>query len=421
MILSVIIVNYRVRYFLELCLRSLEKTLATIGPAEIIVVDNHSEDGSVESLVPLFPAVRFIGNRENVGFAKANNQALREATGEYILFLNPDTLLPEDFARVCLDFFHGDPRPAQAAQREQHPAPGNRGIGALGVRMIDGSGRFLPESRRGFPSPWVAFCKLSGLSAVFPRSRVFARYYLGHLPTDRTAPAPVLSGACLWTRRDILRETGGFDERFFMYAEDIDLSYRIEQAGYTNYYLADTTIIHFKGESTQKDIRYIRQFYKAMSQFRRKHFDRGLPALWNRAMEGAIWVRAGIGGLSRAVKPAPQGARAGAHGMSGGEGGPRTANHIWLTGDPDEVAQVRRLLAPEAKAGVDAGAVATHEHEATQILFCQGATFSFRQCITALETGKFYKKGQRALFHATGARSAVGSADRDGRGETLVF
>ena len=227
MVLSVIIVHYRVRYFLELCLRSLQKAVTGLE-SEIIVVDNHSADGSVEEIRPLFPAVTFLVNDENIGFARANNQALKVATGRYILFLNPDTVVPENFARHCLSFL------------EEMP-----GIGGLGVRMVDGSGRFLRESRRGFPSPWVAFCRLSGLSAIFPKSRLFSAYYMGYLPEDETHPAPVLSGACFWVSGAILAGIGGFDEQFFLYAEDIDLSYRLERAGFVNYYLADTTIIHF--------------------------------------------------------------------------------------------------------------------------------------------------------------------------------
>lgn len=443
MVLSVIIVNYRVRHFLELCLHSVQKALAGIGAAEIIVIDNNSGDGSVEALRPLFPGVRFVENPENVGFAKANNQALGLASGEYILFLNPDTILAEDFARLCLDFLRGQPE--EAGQPEPgHPqtgkaGPGRRGIGALGVRMVDGSGRFLPESRRGFPSPWVAFTRLSGLSALFPRSRTFARYYLGHLPADRPHPAPVLSGACLMVRRAALDAAGGFDERFFMYAEDIDLSYRIEKAGYVNYYFPGTTIVHFKGESTQKDIRYVRQFYKAMSQFRRKHFNRGLPALGNLVMEAAIWVRAGISTVgrtingSRAGDPGVPGVQAGqrGHRISGvlaGQSGHRVSgvqpgshdgppegvdpvSRIWVTGDPDEAGRVKNALRT----------LAADPETANLILFCQGAGFTFRECITALERGGFDQVARRALFHAAGSRSAVGSANRDGRGETLVF
>jgi GT2 family glycosyltransferase len=158
MILSVIIVNYRVRYFLELCLHAVERAIQDYD-AEILVVDNHSGDDSVAYLRPLFPRVKFIVNTENLGFARANNQALAQAGGEYILFLNPDTILPEDFFPLCLSFLRSTP-----------------GIGGLGVRMIDGSGRFLKESRRGFPSPWVAFCKLSGLTALFPRAKPFSGY-----------------------------------------------------------------------------------------------------------------------------------------------------------------------------------------------------------------------------------------------------
>src|SRR5882757_7760504 len=192
--LSDIIVTYRVRYFLELCLHSVQKPLQGLD-AEVFVVDNNSADGSVEYLRPLFTDVRFIANTENTGFARANNQALQLARGKYILFLNPDTILPEDFADRCLSFLQSTPD-----------------AGGLGVRMVDGSGLFLKESRRGFPSPWVAFCKLSGLTALFPRQRRFATYYLGHLPQDKTSPAPVLSGACFWVARAVLEKTGGFDE-----------------------------------------------------------------------------------------------------------------------------------------------------------------------------------------------------------------
>ena len=383
MILSVIIVNYRVRYFLELCLYSVERACSGLE-AEIIVVDNDSGDGSVDALRSLFPRVRFIENRENIGFGRANNQALKDAGGEYVLFLNPDTILPEDFFGVCLNFLRGRPD-----------------AGGVGVRMIDGSGRFLPESKRGFPSPWVAFCKLSGLTALFPRSRFFAGYYLGYLPADRSHPVPVLAGACFLVRSAILRETGGFDERFFMYAEDIDLSYRIEKAGYRNYYLADTTIVHFKGESTKKDVRYVRQFYKAMSQFRQKHFTGGMSRVFNLGMELAIRVRAGIGGLGRVVMWRSTG---------------RVIERVRLEGDPGEVVRVRELLI-----GSGLRKVVTGEGKAEEVIFCEGPGFSFRQCITALEAEELYRNGLLAKFHVAGSRMAVGSEDRDGTGETLVF
>jgi GT2 family glycosyltransferase len=393
MILSVIIVNYRVPYFLELCLRSVQK--ATQGfETEVFVVDNASGDGSVGYLRPLFPAVKFIVNTENAGFARANNQALEQAKGKYILFLNPDTILPEDAATQCLGFLGSNPN-----------------AGGLGVRMIDGSGLFLKESRRGFPSPWVAFCKLSGLTALFPRRRIFATYYLGHLPADRTHPAPVLSGACFWVARAVLEKTGSFDEQFFMYAEDIDLSYRIEQAGFLNYYLAGTTIVHFKGESTLKDLRYVKQFYKAMSQFRRKHFKRGLPALFNLGMELAIWLRAGVGALRPSRAPLGRGS-AGSVPLQPHA----TAIRTFVTGDPVAAQHLEQSPAFSATR-----TIVGSEERAEELILCEGASFSFKDCIKALEAAAPYRSGLRVKFYAAGGGSVAGSARREGRGEVLVL
>jgi GT2 family glycosyltransferase len=392
MILSVIIVNYRVKHFLELCLHSVENALRGID-AEVIVVDNHSGDDSVAFLRPLFPAVTFIVNTENVGFARANNLALQQARGDYVLFLNPDTILPEDIATRCISFLQSTP-----------------GIGGLCPRMIDGSGHFLKESRRGFPSPWVAACKLFGLTALFPHSRLFATYYLGHLPAGRSHPSPVLSGACLWISRAALTRVGPFDGKFFMYAEDIDLSYRLEQAGYRNYYFADATIVHFKGESTQKDIRHIRQFYKAMSQFRRKHFNRGLSRVFASGLEVAIWLRAGLGAIGRmGRRPSP--------GQAPSPASPRAhPRRTWLTGDPAGVKRLRALLpvAGERTLAPDA-------QHADEIIFCEGERFSFKKCIAELEAAAPYAKHRQMKFYATGSEAVVGSASRDGRGEIWVI
>jgi GT2 family glycosyltransferase len=402
MILSVIIVNYRVRHFLELCLYSVEKALRGLD-AEILVVDNHSADGSVELLRPVFPAVKFIVNTENTGFARASNQGLEQARGEYILFLNPDTILPEDIARRCLSFLQTPP-----PHLSPPPSPSPR-IGGLGVRMIDGRGRFLKESRRGFPSPWVAFCKLSGLITLFPRSRWFSTYYLGYLPADRTHPSPVLSGACLWISRAALRETGPFDENFFMYAEDIDLSYRLEKAGYINYYFADSTIIHFKGGSTQKDIRYVRQFYKAMSQFRRKHFSRGMPGLFRPAIEAAIWLRAGLG-VSKLAGRRHKATTSASHTTK------TSPRRTWLTGDATVISQLRSrlMVAGERTAAPD-------RQQAEEIIFCVGNEFSFKEAIGALEAAAPYRKGQQVKFYTAGGHAVVGSAHRDGTGEIRVL
>lgn len=274
---SIIIVNYNVKYFLEHCLYSVQQAVKSLS-AEIFVVDNASSDGSMEYLLDKFPQINFIDNPQNLGFAKANNQALHEAKGEYILFLNPDTILPEDCLEQCIGLFELNPQ-----------------IGACGVKMIDGSGQFLPESKRAFPSFQTSFYKLSGLSQLFPQSKRFAKYHLGHLPQEQNNEIDVLSGAFLMVKKEVLDKTGGFDERFFMYGEDIDLSYRILLEGYKNFYFAETSIIHFKGESTKKgSLNYVRLFYKAMSLFVEKHFKKQKPGAFNFFIEASIWFRAGL-------------------------------------------------------------------------------------------------------------------------------
>jgi len=253
--LSIIIVNYNVKYFLEQCLCSVTKACTGID-AEIVVIDNNSSDGSKDLLSQKFPEVRYIWNKENIGFSKANNLALKQCSGEYILFLNPDTILPEDCLTQCLSFFQSQ-----------------ENTGALGIRMIDGAGNFLKESKRGFPSPATSLYKLAGLSKLFPHSKTFARYYLGNLTEYETQEVDVLAGAFMLVPKKILDEVGSFDESFFMYGEDIDLSYRIQKAGYKNYYFADSTIVHFKGESTKKgSLNYVRMFHRAMILFIQKHY-----------------------------------------------------------------------------------------------------------------------------------------------------
>ena len=389
MILSVIIVNYRVKHFLELCLHSVKKALRGID-AEVIVVDNHSGDDSVAYLRRLFPTATFIDNAVNVGFARANNQALLQARGDYILFLNPDTVLPEDIATRCLSFLQSTP-----------------GIGGLCPRMIDGGGHFLKESRRGFPSPWVAACKLFGLTALFPHSRLFATYYLGHLPAGQSHPSPVLSGACLWISRAALDRVGPFDNDYFMYAEDIDLSYRLEQAGYVNYYFADATIIHFKGESTQKDIRHVRQFYKAMSQFRHKHFNSGLSRVFSSGLEAAIWLRAGLGAIGRV-------------GRRPAAGIPSLHHNTWLAGDSMGVEYLRPFLSADGERSP-----APDLQQADEIIFCEGERFSFKDCIAALESAAQQKahrgRHRQAMFYAAGSQSVVGSTSKDERGEIWII
>ena len=252
--LSVIIVNYNVRHFLEQCLCSVQKAIRNIN-TEIIVVDNNSIDNSIGYLKSQFPGIRFLVNDTNLGFAKACNQGLQLSLGKYILFLNPDTIVPEKSLEDCISFF------------ESHPD-----AGGVGVRMIDIQNKFLKESKRGLPTPAASFYKLFGLSAIFPKAKTFSKYYEGHLPENENNPVEVLSGACMMIRREVFEKINGFDERFFMYGEDIDLSIRIIQAGYKNYYLGTITVTHLKGGSTTYNFKYVQDFYGAMNLFVKKHY-----------------------------------------------------------------------------------------------------------------------------------------------------
>ncbi|MFY7840056.1 MAG: glycosyltransferase family 2 protein [Lacibacter sp.] len=283
--LSVIVVNYNVKYFLEQCLLSVQKAVQQMQ-AEIWVVDNASTDGSRAYLEPKFPQVKFCWNNENIGFGRACNQALAKATGEYILFLNPDTIVPEDCFTACINFFKQTPD-----------------AGALGIRMLDGSGRFLPESKRSFPAPLTSFYKLSGLAALFPKSKTFGRYHLGYLDEHKNHAIDVLAGAFMFIPKAVLEKTGGFDESFFMYGEDVDLSYRIQEAGYKNYYYSERSILHFKGESTKKtSVNYVRMFYDAMSRFVKKHYSSSSAGLFATLISAAIWMRAFLSLIKRFIQ-----------------------------------------------------------------------------------------------------------------------
>lgn len=271
--LSVLIVNYNVKYFLEQCLCSVQA--ATQGwDVDIYVVDNHSSDGSVEYLRPLFPDVIFMENQENVGFAKANNQAFRICKGEYVLMLNPDTAIGEESLRSLCYFM------------DEHPE-----AGAIGLKMLNGNGIFLAESKRSFPTPWVSFCKLFGLSKLFPDSPKYASYALPYLSPDEQHEVDVLSGAFMLMRHEALEKTGLLDEKFFMYGEDIDLSYRFIQAGYKNYYMPER-MLHYKGESTQKvSYHFLKRFYGAMLIFYKKYYP-DTPSWLNGLIKIAIVMQA---------------------------------------------------------------------------------------------------------------------------------
>ena len=272
--LSVIIVNYNVKYFLEQCLNSLEQASKGISH-EVIVVDNASTDASTEYITARFPNVKWMACKENNGFSKGNNIAFAQAKGEYLLMLNPDTIVTKEAIEGCVSFMdsHAD-------------------AGACGVYMLRTDGSFAPESRRALPTPFVAFCKMSGLSRLFPKSRKFGRYYMQYLDKNKVNPIEIISGAYMMLRHSTIKETGALDEDFFMYGEDIDLSYRILKQGYTNYFLP-VKILHYKGESTNKSsYRYVHTFYRAMQLFFKKHYSHysflvSLPitlAIWSRAV-----------------------------------------------------------------------------------------------------------------------------------------
>ncbi|MCL1934231.1 MAG: glycosyltransferase family 2 protein [Candidatus Azobacteroides sp.] len=281
--LSIIIVNYNVKYFLEQCLDSVFLAGKNL-PIEVFVVDNCSSDGSTEYVKPMFPDVIYIENQENVGFSKANNQAIAQARGEYILLLNPDTVIGENSLTDVCRFMDENPQ-----------------AGAVGVKMLDGYGQFLPESKRGFPSPWNSFCKMSGLSKLFPYSKRFGGYHLKYLDKNRIHPVDILAGAFMMVRKEAIEKSGYLDERFFMYGEDIDWSYRIARSGYTNYYFPEP-IIHYKGESTKKDIKYVKRFYEAMLLFFNKHYPHS-NRFFKSVIRLAIVACGTISGLQKATKP----------------------------------------------------------------------------------------------------------------------
>ena len=275
--LSIVIVNYNVKHFLEQCLRSVQNAVNEID-TEIFVVDNNSVDGSNEMVKNLFPEVILIANSENVGFSTANNQAIEKSTGEYVLLLNPDTIVPENCFTKLLAFADSKPD-----------------LGGCGVHMVDGQGNYLPESKRGLPTPEVALYKMIGLNKIFPKSKKFGKYHLGYLPENENNEIDVLAGAFMLMRKTALDEVGLLDETFFMYGEDIDLSYRLTQGGWKNYYFADTSIIHYKGESTKKQsTNYVRVFYKAMIIFAEKHYSGNNKKFFKLFINSAIYGRAGI-------------------------------------------------------------------------------------------------------------------------------
>lgn len=282
--LSIIIVNYNVRQFLENALASVYRAMEGVQ-GEVFVVDNASDDGSVEMVTAKFPHVYLIENKANVGFAKANNAALKRAKGKYLLLLNPDTIVQEDTIKVMINFFDENPD-----------------AGLAGCKILNPDGSFQLPCRRSFPTPWVAFTKIFGLSALFPKSKLFGKYNLTYLSEDETFEVDAISGSFMFLRRDVYEAVGGLDESFFMYGEDLDWCYRVAKGGYSVYYVHATQIIHFKGESTRRsEIDEIRTFYRAMQLFVEKHFSSSMFV--EVFLTIGIVLRAALAMFSKASRP----------------------------------------------------------------------------------------------------------------------
>lgn len=271
--LSVIILNYNVRYFLELCVSSVQKAIANLD-AEIIVIDNNSSDDSCTMMQQRFPTVKLIQNKDNVGFPKGNNIGVAQAKGDFICILNPDTVVAEDTFEKVLDF----------AQKQSD-------LGIVGCKLIDGTGNFLPESKRGIPTPWVAFTKIFGLYKWFPNSTLFNRYYAQHLNENQTGKVDILVGAFMVMKRELYNDIGGFDENCFMYSDDIDLSYMALKKGKSNYYFHESIVIHYKGESTVRDSAYMKRFSEAMQFFYKKHFRKSILFDWMMLLGSVFFSR----------------------------------------------------------------------------------------------------------------------------------
>ncbi|ULQ55616.1 glycosyltransferase family 2 protein [Flavihumibacter rivuli] len=393
MLFSVIIVNYNVCHFLEHCLRSVWKALEGMD-AEVIVVDNASTDASAALLPKQFPTVQFIWLKENLGFGKANNLAMEKARGQYLLILNPDTLIPETFFKQFLE--------KQGTHRIN---------GATGFRMIDGSGAFLPESKRGFPDGMTSFFKMSGFIRLFPRHRKIAKYYLGHLSPAEDHVVEILAGACMMIPAVVYQQVGGFDEAFFMYGEDIDLSYRISEAGFSNYYLSEPSLIHFKGESTRKDQQYVRRFYEAMIIFVDKHF-RGGSAAWKLLMRGGILLSGSLSAIRNGLKKAPK---------------PIGKENWKLMGDPETIASLMQSEfaipeSPEGKFSFPQPEMVTGHSgpigKGSVLVLCLGEQFTLRQAMGIMEE---HGPANSYRFYYQGAASVIGSDSSDENGRVWLL
>lgn len=383
--ISVVILNYNVRYFLEQCVLSVQKALENLD-GEIIVVDNHSPDDSCEMIKQRFPQVKLIENKENTGFPKGNNFGVALAQGEYICILNPDTVVAEDTFEKLLAF-----------------AKTKTNLGIVGCKLIDGAGKFLPESKRGIPTPFVAITKMSGIYRFFPRVPLFGKYYAQHLSENQTGKVDVLVGAFMFLERSFYNELQGFDEAFFMYGEDIDLSYRSLKAGRSNYYFGGTTVIHYKGESTVKDRKYLKSFQNAMQLFYGKHFRVSFVFKW--LMDFGAYVFS-------VVK------------MKKSDAKPRNIEAYWLFSNDFALArEVENLLGKKvhlADAAIEnnLNSPSDAESENVEIIF-DNHSCSFQSIIDFMQRHK--NKGFTFKILPENSRFVIGSNSSNDRGEVIRF
>jgi len=364
--LSIIIVTYNVSDHLQYCLLSVQESIKNIN-AEIIVIDNNSRDNTVSIVKQHFPSINIIGNLTNDGFAKACNQGASIAKGETLLFLNPDTIIGEETLDYVLSHLTNHPK-----------------VGAAGVMMIDSTGKFLPESKRGIPDSWNSFCKILGLTSLFPSSYVFAGYHAGHLSKDKEHSVPVLSGAFLMVKASAFKEVGGFDERFFMYGEDIDLSILLKKQGYINLYLPLSPILHFKGRSSNKDRKYVNRFYNAMLLFIDKYYTRlyQLPLKFFLKLS-VLGKRSLALSKVRVEKVMKE---------------PATSRIFqYVYGDPGSC---KEYLAQDKNALIQ---IVSEPFHAQQTVLCQGSEFSFRSIIDYIRKNP----NQEYCIHALGVKGVI--------------
>jgi GT2 family glycosyltransferase len=377
--LSVIILNYNVRYFLEQCVLSVQQALKGID-GEVIVVDNNSYDDSCAMMKTRFPEVQLIENKVNAGFPKGNNIGVAAAKGKYICILNPDTVVAGDTFKKVLAF----------AERQT-------GLGAIGARLVDGTGAFLPESKRGVPTPWVAVAKIAGLYKFFPRQAAFNKYYAQHLNDNETGEIEILTGAFMVMERSLYLEAGGFDEGCFMYSDDIDLSYTLLQKGRKNYYFHETTVIHYKGESTVKDDTYMRRFREAMQFFYKKHF-RSSPVFDLFMRAGALFFA-----LAKKNSKAPV---------------YKPERYVLISENEQLKKRLEHSLQKNIKRFGAYVPDAVSSQKKTEVIF-DNETMSFGSIIAAMESHQ--KQGLSFKIHPAGSGFVIGSNSSNDRGEVIVL